>query len=714
MSNLDVSAQATVRILVVDDLVSQHVVLRTVLEEPGQDVVCVASGREALKEVLKQDFAVILLDVNMPDMDGFETASLLRSYRRTASTPIIFVTAHVDDAEMARGYSLGAVDYISSPVVPEILRAKVRVFVQLYRMNAELVSRAAQREALARAEAQRASADEARQRADFLSHVSHLLTRSLDVETTTARILDTSVPALADVACVMLMVDSDPWPRTSIRSGPAASLVDSGAGELPPRLPSLVPREVFFERAKEALRGGEALVCRDGATEMFGTDSAQARDGECEIDLDEVTFHPLLNTVQRKAVLALGVARRDSRGELAALVTEFVSRASIGLENAFLFSALRDEDRRKDEFLAMLAHELRNPLAPISNAVSVMKTAGQRDERLMTWASEIIGTQIQHMVHIVDDLLDVSRIARGTVSLRREPVSLDVVVARAIETSRPHFAKRSQAFELRAHAEGIVVDGDLVRLTQVIANLLNNASKFTSVGGNISLSTDFAHGHAVITVTDDGEGIDPNLLPRVFELFTQGDSSLDRAQGGLGIGLTLARHLVESHGGSIDCSSGGRGHGATFTVQLPAAIEAAAAPTHAAAVVAAKGNGELRVLVVDDSTASADSLAIFLEMQGHKVACAHDGPSALTLARSLMPQVAILDIGLPGMSGYEVARTMRTDSATHDCLLIALSGYGQEGDRQNSRSAGIDHHFIKPADLDALTALIAKHAAGRG
>lgn len=220
MARFDVSSEDKVKILVVDDLPSQHMVLRSVLDGPDQEVVSVSSGREALKAVLQEEFAVILLDVNMPDMDGFETASMLRSYRPTASTPIIFVTAYADDAEMARGYSLGAVDYISSPVVPEILSAKVRVFVQMFCMNRELRARAEQREALARAEAQRASADEARQRADFLSHVSHLLTRSLDVETTLIRILETSVPALADLACVFLEVDGNATPPTSLRCGP--------------------------------------------------------------------------------------------------------------------------------------------------------------------------------------------------------------------------------------------------------------------------------------------------------------------------------------------------------------------------------------------------------------------------------------------------------------------------------------------------------------
>ncbi|WP_250454309.1 response regulator [Caballeronia sp. ATUFL_M2_KS44] len=711
MLDADVAAHPSVRILVVDDLVSQHVVLRTVLEEPGQDVVCVSSGREALKEVLAQDFAVILLDVNMPDMDGFETASLLRSYRRTATTPIIFVTAHVDDAEMARGYALGAVDYISSPVVPEILRAKVRVFVQLYRMNLEMISRAAEREELARAEALRASADQARQRADFLSQVSHLLTRSLDVDTTSARIVDSAVPTLADVACVLLMLENESVPRTLFSTRPGAwHRVD--AGREPPHAPP-VPVKEFFGYAQQSLDRGEAIAVVGSTAEMFGRASAEPQRTASVSREGSVAFYPLLNTVQHKAVLALGYEGEESRSELTAVTTEFVSRASIGLENALLFSALREEDRRKDEFLAMLAHELRNPLAPISNAVSVMKAADPGDGQLLKWSYDVIGTQIDHMVHIVDDLLDVSRIARGTVSLRREPVPLSLVVERAIETSLPHFGRRTQAFVLNAHADHVIVDGDVVRLTQVVSNLLNNASKFTPVGGNIALSTDFCDDHAVITITDDGEGIDPKWLGRVFELFAQGDSSLDRAQGGLGIGLTLARHLVESHGGSITCSSEGRGKGAEFTVRLPAKTEPKPFP-RAQDVAALGGVRGLRVLVVDDSTASAESVALFLEIQGCEVSCANDGPTALTLARSFRPHVAILDIGLPGMTGYEVAKRMREEADMRSCLLIALSGYGQDVDRQNSKAAGMDHHLIKPADLDALTELIAKNATERG
>lgn len=705
MAMFDVSPEDKVSILVVDDLASQHVVLRTVLEGPDQEVITVSSGREALKAVLQQEFAVILLDVNMPDMDGFETASMLRSYRRTASTPIIFVTAYVDDAEIARGYSLGAVDYISSPVVPEILSAKVRVFVQMYRMNRELRARAAQREELARAEAQRASADQARQRADFLAQVSHLLTRSLDVETTLSRILDTSVPALADVACVYLELDGESSPRTSLRCGPGVhALIDQARGQA---FETVAPLEQFFRLAKQSLSTGDNLVCRVGADGMFGW-SAGSGHANSALEFEEVRFHPLLNGADRKAVIAFGVVRCDENHQPAPVVTEFVSRASIALENAFLFSALRDEDRRKNEFLAMLAHELRNPLAPISNAVSVMKSTEPGDAKVMAWATDIIGNQLDHMVRIVDDLLDVSRIARGSVALQRKPLSLRVVVDRAIETSRPHFAARSQAFSFEACPNDLILEGDVVRLTQVVANLLNNASKFTPPGGHINLSTAFSDGIAVVTVTDDGEGIDPKLLPRVFDLFTQGDSALDRAQGGLGIGLTLARHLTELHGGSIHCWSGGRGRGARFVVELPASV-AKDKPAPVADVLPLHRKRGARVLLVDDSVASTESLKIFLELHGHEVECTHDGVSALALARKFGPQIAVLDIGLPGMNGYEVARTIRADAALRDCLLIALSGYGQDDDRRKSKAAGIDHHLIKPADLDSLVELIATH-----
>lgn len=700
-----------VNILVVDDLSSQHVVLRTVLDVPGQNVVTVSSGREALRAVLEQSFAVILLDVNMPDMDGFETASMLRSYRRTATTPIIFITAYVDDSEMTRGYALGAVDYISSPVVPEILRAKVRVFVEMYRMNRELLARAAEREELAKAEAQRAAADQARQRADFLSSATHALTRSLDVDTTIARILDISVPALADLACVWLADAQTASAHTQTRFMAAARAETARGPEAAVRV---VPLPPFHERARQALELGQPVDYRgDDAHALFAREDASRDAATSALRFHEATLYPLSMGAGRQAVIAFGVLRPDEDRLPAPVSSEFVSRASIALENAFLFSAIRNEGQRKNEFLAMLAHELRNPLAPIANAVRVMRGVQSGDAAVVSWAGEIIGTQIDHMVRIVDDLLDVSRIARGTVALRREPVALSTAVERAIETSLPHFNARSQFFSYDADADDAVIDGDVVRLTQIIANLLNNASKFTPPGGHIGLATEFSKGMATITVSDDGVGIDAALLPHVFDLFAQGDSSLDRTQGGLGIGLTLARNLAELHGGAVQCSSAGRGQGAQFVLRLPARVQDEK-PVRLSNVVPLYRKSGLRVLVVDDVAASAESLEIFLEMQGYEVQSAHDGPTALAIARAFVPHIAVLDIGLPGMNGYEVARALRADELFKGCLIIALSGYGQEDDRRQSAAAGIDHHLVKPADLDFLLELMGAYGAKEG
>jgi signal transduction histidine kinase/DNA-binding response OmpR family regulator len=693
-----------VNILVVDDLSTQHVVLRTVLEEPGQNVVAVSSGREALRAVLEQSFAVILLDVNMPDMDGFETASMLRSYKPTATTPIIFITAYVDDSEMTRGYALGAVDYISSPVVPEILRAKVRVFVQMYRMNRALVARADEREALAKAQAQRAAADEARRRADFLSSATHALTRSLDVDTTIARILDISVPVLADLACVWLADGPAASPRTQTRFIVPPHDGVASRHERPDAFVRMMPLPAFHELARQALDSGQPVNSRGDLPAVFTPRDAASPAPR----FYELTLYPLLLGAGRQAVIAFGALEPDEGRLPAPVCSEFVSRAAIALENAFLFSAIRNEDQRKNEFLAMLAHELRNPLAPIANAVRVMRGAKDDDTSVVSWSSEIIGTQIEHMVRIVDDLLDVSRIARGTVALRREPVSLRTAVMRAIETSRPHFNARSQFFSYDCGADDAVIDGDVVRLTQIVANLLNNASKFTPPGGNISLATEFSKGMATITVSDDGAGIEPALLPHVFDLFAQGDSSLDRAQGGLGIGLTLARNLAELHGGTVHCSSAGEGRGAQFVVHLPARVDNAAEARRHNVVPLYRKPG-LRVLVVDDVAASAESLEIFLEMQGYEVRTASDGPTALAAAHAFMPHIAVLDIGLPGMNGYEVARALRADDLLRTCLIIALSGYGQEEDRRASAAAGIDHHLVKPADLDFLLELMATY-----
>lgn len=706
---------AKVNILVVDDVPKQHLVLRSVLEELGEHIVTVESGRAALAAVLEREFAVILLDVNMPGMDGFETASLMRGYRRTSSTPIIFITAYVDDREMARGYSLGAVDYISSPVVPEILRAKVRVFVDMYRMRSQLVARAAEREALAKAEAQRAAAEQARHRADFLARASQALTRSLEVDATVARIVELPVPSLADVAMVVLTAGEGLAPKTvawisnDAYAGPndraMGGLVDRVT--LAPRIDDLVLRALMTGQPVSAAVGQEPVIV------SFGDDEAG---GELALALDELTAYPLLVDGPQPSAIVLGSRRSSERVDDALITREFVSRAAIALENAVLFSTIRDGDRRKNEFLAMLAHELRNPLAPIVNAVAVMRGARPAEAQLLRWATDIIGTQADHLVRIVDDLLDVSRIARGIVALRTEPVLLSSVVERAVATSEPNLTRKSQTLVQDLCDVNVVLDGDIVRLSQVVANLLNNASKFSPVGARVRISTQFDGQTASLVVADEGDGIEPAFLPHVFELFAQGETSLDRSQGGLGIGLTLVRHLTEMHLGTVRCESEGLGKGSRFTVSLPARL--AYGEEGRANVVRIRRSRGMRVLIVDDMVAAAESLEALLRVHGHQVQHVCDGHEALARVRQFLPDVVLLDIGLPGMTGFEVAEGIRSDESASSCLIIAVSGYSQEEHRRRAFEAGVDHYMVKPADLDALLDIIdtraESNAAGGG
>ncbi|HUP90796.1 MAG TPA: ATP-binding protein [Solimonas sp.] len=374
-----------------------------------------------------------------------------------------------------------------------------------------------------------------------------------------------------------------------------------------------------------------------------------------------------------------------------------------------LLGELRDSDRRKDEFLAMLAHELRNPLAPIRNAVQVLKLCGPQDESLQR-AGQIVDRQVGHLARLVDDLLDVSRITRGKVELKRERLALDAVIASAVETSRPLIDQRHQLLAIRHCEKPAFVDGDMTRLAQVISNLLNNASKFTPDGGHIWLDCTVDAAFATVRVRDDGIGIAPAMLPRVFDLFVQADSSLERSSGGLGIGLTLVRRLVELHGGSVSVDSGGAERGAEFAVRLPrAGAPAAAALSHKPAVDGAGGTS--RILVVDDNVDAADTMAMLLGESGHEVRRAYDGLSALELADTFCPEVIILDIGLPGISGYDVARRIRACPGGAATMLLALSGYARSEDRDCARDAGFDHYLIKPVEFDVLQALVARKRA---
>ena len=532
-----------VNILLVDDQPGKLLAYEAMLGELGENLIKASSGREALEQLLKTDITIVLMDVSMPDLDGFELAEIIRQHPRYQKTAIIFVSAvHLTDLDRLKGYQSGAVDYVSVPVIPELLRAKVRVFAELYRKTRE----------------------------------SERLNREL-----------------------------------------------------------------------------EARVA------------------------------------ERTAELEASNARQIE-----------------------LTAELREADRRKDEFLAFLAHELRNPLAPIINAASILRLK-VGDDRELNWCREVIERQAGQLTRLVDDLLDVSRITRGTITLRAEPVAVATVVANAIETCRPLIDARRHEMVVSLPDRALTLRGDPARLTQIVANLLNNAAKYQDPEGRIELDVTRDGSDAVLTVRDRGFGIAADVLPRVFELFSQiGRTGQHRAEDGLGIGLSLVKKLTELHGGTIEAHSEGPGQGSVFVLRIPHVVEAAQTSEGRDATATYTGP-PLRILVVDDNRDAAESLARLLRMGGHTVSVAHDGGRGLEMAVAERPSIVFLDIGLPGMDGYEVCRRAR-ERGLSDARIIAMSGYGQARDRARSKAAGFDGHSVKPVELGELMRLLGERELESG
>jgi signal transduction histidine kinase/DNA-binding response OmpR family regulator len=686
-------------ILIVDDMPEKLLVYQAVLEELGQNLVWVLSGPEALKQVLRTDFAVILLDVQMPEMDGFETARFIRQRKRSAHTPIIFLTAFSDEMRLAEGYAHGAVDYILTPVVPEVLRAKVRVFVELFRMRRQVAQQAEE-------QARRAAAEEVARRSAFLAEASRTLTSTLDFDATLRGLARLTVPTLADVSFVCLADEQGGLSRAEWAwDDPARGTVLQPAAPGPPPHPSLA--------------GAVARVFASGSAEHLGCLDPPVPAAEGGATLPQLVLRwalvlPLVARDKTLGVLGLALGpsgRHFEPGDLST-AADLASRAGIALDNALLVRDIQDNDRRKNEFLAMLAHELRNPLAPVWSAVEVLRLKGTADPEL-NWARDVIDRQVRHLVRLVDDLLDVSRITRGKIKLYPEVLDVAGVVASAVETSRPLVEAHAHLLAVSLPEGPLRVHADPARLTQVLTNLLNNAAKYTPDGGQIWLSAAPDGGEAVFRVRDTGAGIPRDMLSKVFDLFTQVDRSLDRSEGGLGIGLTLVRRLVELHGGRVAAFSEGPGRGSEFVVRLPL-LSSESGPSTVAGGGAAPGADSIkapcRVLVVDDNTSAADGLAVLLRLSGHEVQLAHDGETALEAAGTFRPDVILLDIGLPGVDGYEVARRLRAQPASREVMLVAISGYGQDDDLERSRQAGFDHHFIKPVDFSTLRVVL----PGRG
>jgi len=581
-----------VSILLVDDQPQRLVAYRAILANLELDLVCARSGREALEHLMDQEFAVVLLDVSMPDMDGFEAAKLIHEHPRFEKTPIIFVTGvHLDDLDRLKGYSLGAVDYVSVPIVPEILRSKVSVLVELY--------------------------------------------------------------------C----------------------------------------------KRKELQRANEELA------------SANARLSEANIALQEEKTRELevFNRSLQRANSELEAANRLLQSENA--------------ERTRAEQALKEADRHKDEFLAMLAHELRNPLAPIHNAIELMRIKPLNDPQL-DWARDVIARQLTSLTRLVDDLLDVSRITRGKINLTRQVVELEALISRAVETVHPLFDEQRHQLTLELPDAGLKVFGDSTRLTQAIANVLGNAAKYTDAGGQIMVRAAVRDADVEIHIRDNGIGIRPEMLPHVFELFTQLDRDDGRTQGGLGIGLALVQRLVQMHGGDVSAASEGPGKGSEFVIRLPLlreqedesepvaaepepVVEVLATESGMASVVtplvaASKARLARRILIADDNNDALESLATLLQLSGHEVFTATNGGTALQSVERHLPEVVLLDIGMPLLDGYEVARRIRSQPWGQRITLVALTGWGQDSDRRRSREAGFDSHLVKPLDLETLTDLLAR------
>ncbi len=420
----------------------------------------------------------------------------------------------------------------------------------------------------------------------------------------------------------------------------------------------------------------------------------------------DVEFRNLLPDGTVGWIAGKGRAFRDGTGRAVRMIgvgMDVTERRRLADELARRARELTDADRRKDEFLAMLAHELRNPLAPLGTALHLMRADPERCERFLDMAER----QVRQLVRLVDDLLDVSRITEGKITLRLQPVVLDDVVTRALETVRPLVDTRGHTLRVSLPPEPVALDADPARLAQVLGNLLGNAAKYTPSGGSIWLTAARSDHELAIHVRDTGAGLAPELLPHVFDLFVQGDGSLDRTRGGLGIGLTIVRRLVELHGGKVEARSAGIGKGSEFIVRLPIPDRVSAAtPAARPASAPAAGPEALRVLVVEDNEDAAESLATILSVWGHEVRVALDGAAALEAADTWTPDAVISDLGLPGMDGYALARQLRERPALAHAVLIALSGYGRDEDRRLSADAGFDHHFVKPPDLDALARLL--------
>jgi signal transduction histidine kinase/DNA-binding response OmpR family regulator len=742
-------------ILLVDDDPKTLLAMEAMLADLGASLVTARTGRDALLRLLSRDFAVILLDVQMPEIDGFETAELIRERDKSRHTPIIFLTAFSqNDRAMLRGYGLGAVDFLFKPIVPEVLRSKVHVFIELQRKTQEvrrqarLIRDAESREhaRLLSEERQRWESDNLRAQMEKERAIAVEMARKADELARAFAERDTAARALVQSNARLALL-SDTANRLLTGHRPHTLL-----GDLFDRLTGHLDLDLYAHRYLEddgetltlQAHGGIApdhvdqfRAVRVGDDGIAGTvaatrerliiddrnhDEGKQRDGMRVLDMTACVCFPLIAEERLIGTLAFG-SRRRSRFNLEELaVLQMVAdQIAIALERERLLDELQvrngelaDADRRKDEFLAMLAHELRNPLAPIVNALHVVGVEAAARGDSVSRAHTTMERQVRHLIRLVDDLLDVSRITQGKIELRREQTQLQAVIEHALQIARPLLKEREHTLVVDVPDAPLPVWIDVTRMTQVVANLVNNAAKYTNPRGTITITVERNDEEAVVRIKDSGIGIRPEMLPRVFELFVQADHANDRAAGGLGIGLTLVKRLVQMHGGEVIAQSEGVGKGSEFIVTVPIAIgdeagapaETVEAPIPLPVTVARS----LRILVVEDNADIRETLKELLELEGHEVTAVVDGNAAVEEAgNGHEHDVALVDIGLPGLDGYGVARKLRDLQKIqgYPRRLIAMTGYGQAEDRRRALEAGFDAHLVKPVDPELLTRLLA-------
>lgn len=551
-----------------------------------------------------------------------------------------------------------------------------------------------------------AAMKEAAQTARFLAEASASLAVLVDFDSTLQKVASLAVPHFADWATVDLVEADGSLRRVAVaHTNPERVAL---AHDVHRRFP---PDPTAPRGAWNILRTGEAELVSEISDELL---RKSVKNDELFGIMQELGLRSYLGVPLKVRGKTIGVvtfiAAESGRSFTQVdLITaqDLADRASIAIENTRMYRELLDADRRKDEFLATLAHELRNPLAPIRNSLQILKMT-RVDEQTAKQTREMMERQVHHLVRLVDDLLDLSRVMRGKIELRREPAELGSIIARAVETARPLIDAQGHRLDIVLPEESLLIDGDPVRLTQVVGNLLTNSAKYTEPRGQIQLTVRREEQLAILSVKDTGIGIDPEMLPRVFELFVQADHATTKAQGGLGIGLTLVKNLVEMHGGSVSANSAGLGQGSEFTIRLLLLNHSAKEQVRD---MGAESQSVLqtghRVLVVDDNQDAALSLTMLLRLQGHEVQVAHDGLSALNLAESFRPAVIFLDIGMPGMDGYEVARRVRKIPELNKIVLAALTGWGQQEDRRRTAEAGFDYHLVKPPEPQALEEILA-------